>query len=178
MLRGPQENARMDSLPRLLLRFILVPLGYLAGVIVGALVILFGAWKLGAMAASPDTDVQMWAILGFAVAGPMLLAMLLGVMWLPAAIGILISETFAIRSFLFHALNGALSAWLGWHLFGTIDNSPVPLHDPLSVIAAGLAGGLAYWAVAGWSAGFWQPVFARERPAATPPSSPDPARTR
>jgi len=166
----------MDSLLRLLLRFILVPLGYLAGVIVGALVILFGAWKLGAMAASVDPDTQMWAILGFAVAGPLLLVMLLGVMWLPAAIGILISETFAIRSFIFHALNGALSAWIGWHLFGTVDNSPVPLHEPLPVVAAGLAGGLAYWAVAGWSAGFWQPVFARERPPAAPP--PDPATTR
>jgi hypothetical protein len=166
----------MDSLPRLLLRFVLVPLGYLAGVIVGASVILFGAWKLGAMAQSADPDMQMWAILGFAVAGPVLLVMLLGAMWLPAAIGILISETFAIRSFIFHALNGALSAWIGWHLFGSIDNSPVPLHDPLPVVAAGLAGGLAYWAVAGWSAGFWQPVFTRERPPTVPPS--DPATTR
>jgi hypothetical protein len=88
----------------------------------------------------------------------------------------LISETFAIRSFIFHALNGALSAWIGWHLFGSIDNSPVPLHDPLPVVAAGLAGGLAYWAVAGWSAGFWQPVFAPARPPTVSPS--DPATTR
>ena len=35
-------------------------------------------------------------------------------------------------------------------------------NEPLPVIAAGLAGGFAYWAVAGWSAGFWKPVFRRE----------------
>ena len=37
----------MDAVLRLLLRFILVPLGYLAAVIVGACVILFGSWKSG-----------------------------------------------------------------------------------------------------------------------------------
>ncbi len=49
---------------------------------------------------------------------------------------------------------------------------PLPLHDPLPIMAAGLAGGLAYWAVAGWSAGFWQPVFRREQPPAVSPSDP------
>jgi hypothetical protein len=29
------------------------------------------------------------------------------------------------------------------------------------VVAAGVAAGFAYWAVAGWSAGFWKPVFRR-----------------
>jgi hypothetical protein len=29
------------------------------------------------------------------------------------------------------------------------------------VTAAGLAGGFAYWLIAGWSAGFWKPVFRR-----------------
>ena len=38
----------MDALLRLLLRFILVPLGYLAAVIVGACVILLGSWKTSA----------------------------------------------------------------------------------------------------------------------------------
>ena len=34
----------MDALLRLLLRFILVPLGYLAAVIAGSCVILLGSW--------------------------------------------------------------------------------------------------------------------------------------
>jgi hypothetical protein len=32
--------------------------------------------------------------------------------------------------------------------------------DPLIAIGAGIAAGFAYWLVAGWSAGFWKPVFA------------------
>ena len=94
----------MDSLARLLLRFVLVPLGYFAAVVVATLVIVLGSWKLGAAAAHPDT--QAFAIFGFVFAAPVLLIMLLSLMWLPAAIGILISEAFAIRSFMFHAGNG------------------------------------------------------------------------
>jgi hypothetical protein len=149
----------MDSLGRLLLRLLLVPLGYFVAVVVGTLVIVFGSWKLAAAAADPDT--QVFAIFGFVFAAPVLLVMLLSVMWLPAAIGVLVAEAFAIRSFLFHAANGAASAWIGWSLLGTIGDSDVPLNQPLPVIAAGLAGGLAYWAIAGWSAGFWKPVFRR-----------------
>ena len=165
----------MDSLGRLLLRFVLVPLGYFVAVVVATLVIVFGSWRLGQVAAHPD--MQAFAIFGFVFAAPVLLVMLLSLMWLPAAIGILISETFAIRSFLFHAGNGAVSALIGWNLFGYIDETGIPLNEPLAVIAAGLAGGLAYWAIAGWNAGFWKPVF-RSAPPATmlplDPASPPP----
>jgi hypothetical protein len=152
----------MDILLRLLLRIILLPLGYLAAVLAGALVILFGSWGLGEVALSADPDSAGYALFGLVIAGPLLIAMLLATMWLPASIGILLAEAFAIRSWIYHAGNGAISAWLGWHLFGLLDDSPVPLHQPLHVIAAGLAGGFAYWAVAGWTAGFWKPVFRRE----------------
>ena len=91
---------------------------------VGALVIMFGSWKIGSR--PPDPDAQPIAIFGFVFAGPVLLVMLLSMMWLPAAIGILISEAFAIRSWIFHALNGAVSAWIGWSLFGYIDDSAHP----------------------------------------------------
>ena len=156
----------MDSLARLLLRVVLVPLGYFVAVIIGTLVIVFGSWKLGVAASDPDH--QPFAVFGFVFAAPVLLVMLLSMMWLPAAIGILISETFAIRSWIFHAGNGAVSAWIGWSLFGYIDDSRIPLNEPLPVVVAGLAGGLAYWAIAGWSAGFWKPVFHPE-PVALPP---------
>ena len=147
----------MENLVRLLLRFILVPLGYFVAVLAGALVIVFGSWKLGQSAADPNAQVT--AIFGFVFAAPVLVVMLLSVMWLPGAIGILISEAFAIRSWIYHAGNGAVSAWIGWSLFGYVDDTRIPLNEPLAVLAAGLAGGLAYWAVAGWSAGFWKPVF-------------------
>ena len=48
----------MDNFGRLLLRFFLVPLGYFAAVLAGALVILFGSWKLGQAAAMPDPHAQ------------------------------------------------------------------------------------------------------------------------
>ena len=53
----------------------------------------------------------------------MLFILLFSVMWLPGAIGILISEAFAIRSWIFHALNGAVSAWIGWQMFANFDQS-------------------------------------------------------
>src|SRR5258707_10464763 len=130
----------MDNLGRLLLRLLLVPLGYAVAVVVGRLFIVFGSWKLGEAAANADT--QVFAIFGFVFAAPVLLVMLLSLMWLPAAIGILISETFAIRSFIFHAGNGAMSAFIGWNLFGYVDATPVQLDQPLPVLAAGFAGGL------------------------------------
>ena len=94
----------MDNLQRLLLRFVLVPVGYAVAVVVGTLVIVFGSWKLGDAAAHAET--QVFAIFGFVFAAPVLLVMLLSLMWLPAAIGIVISEAFAIRSCIFHAGNG------------------------------------------------------------------------
>jgi hypothetical protein len=149
----------MQSFGRLLLRLLLIPLGYFVAVVAGTLIIVIGSWKLAPLAASADPDTQTMAFLGFLFAAPVLLVMLLSAMWLPSGIGILISETFAIRSWIFHAGNGAVSAWIGWSLFGYIDDSRIALNQPLAVIAAGLAGGLAYWAIAGSSAGFWRPVF-------------------
>jgi hypothetical protein len=165
--------AGMDDLARLLLRFILVPLGYFAAVLAGTLVILFGAWKIG-HAAGLDIEDRTIAAYGYIFAAPVLLVTLLSVMWLPSAIGILVSEAFALRSWMFHAGNGAVSAWMAWNMFGYVDNTRVPLNGPLAIIAAGLAGGFAYWAIAGWSAGFWRPVFRRSKETALEPASPPP----
>jgi len=167
----------MDALLRLLLRFILVPLGYLAAVIAGSCVILLGSWRFAEMLVSQNPDVFATGVLGFALAGPVLFVMLFSVMWLPGAVGILIAEAFAIRSWIFHALNGAISAWLGWQTFAAFDQSGEPVNQATFVFGAGLAGGFAYWAVAGWNAGFWKPVF-RQR-TLPPPSDrlTPPART-
>jgi hypothetical protein len=43
---------------------------------------------------------------------------------------------------------------------------------PLIAIGAGIVAGFAYWAVAGWSAGFWKPVFRSPPPAPLPPVTP------
>jgi len=159
----------MDNVVRLLLRVVLVPLGYFVAVTVGTLVIVVGSWKVAPVAITSDPNTQTIAIFGFIFLSPVLLVMLLSVMWMPAAIGVLIAEAFAIRSFIFHAGNGAVTAWVTWSLFGSVDDSGIPLTRPVAVIAAGLAGGLAYWAIAGWNAGFWKPVFRSAPPQPMPP---------
>ena len=170
----------MESFIRLLARFILVPLGYLAATIVGACVILLGSWRFAEMLVSQNADVFATGVLGFAIAGPVLFVMLFSAMWLPGAVGIVIAEAFAIRSWIFHALNGAVSAWLGWQMFGAFDNSDIPLNEPKYVIAAGIAGGFAYWAVAGRTAGFWKPIYPQPAQPVLPPPDPfnPPAQTK
>ncbi len=163
----------MDGLARLLLRFILVPLGYFAGVLAGTLVILLGSWKIG-RADALEGEAHAIAVYGYVFAAPVLLVVLLSVMWLPAAIGVLLAETFALRSWMFHAGNGVASAWIAWNLFGYMDASHIALNQPGAVIAAGLAGGFAYWAIAGWNAGFWKPLLRPPAQAALPGAAASP----
>ena len=40
------------------------------------------------------------------------------------------------------------------------------------MIAAGIAGGFAYWAVAGFSAGFYKPIFRQQSTATVPATTP------
>ena len=157
----------MENLIRLLMRFLLVPLGYFAASIAGTLVVLIASWQLVDMAISGHPDGPAFAFLGFAIGGPVLLLFVIVLMLLPASIGILISEAFAIRSWIFHVLNGIASAWLGWQLYGSLADKGIPSDQPLVVVAAGIAGGFAYWAVAGFSAGFYKPIF-RNNPPSVP----------
>jgi hypothetical protein len=167
----------MDALARLLLRLILVPLGYFAGVLAGTAVILLGSWKVWD-ADGLDAHAHAIALYGHVFAAPVLLVILLSMMWLPAAIGILLAETFALRSWMFHAGNGAVSAFIAWNLFGYVDERHVALNQPAAVIAAGLAGGFAYWAIAGWNAGFWKPVVRTAGGAVLPPAASPPPQIR
>src|ERR1043165_3214403 len=104
----------MGSVVRLLVRFILVPIGYFAAVIAGTCVILFGSWKFGSALVSDNPDTSTYGGFGMMIATPILFGSILITMWLPASVGVLISEAFAIRTWVFHALNGAASAWVGW----------------------------------------------------------------
>jgi len=162
----------MHSFLRLLLRFIIVPLGYMAAVTVGACVLVIGSWQTGRMMLSDNPDLATAGVFGTLIAGPIMLVVLASTMWMPSSVGILISEALAIRSWIFHALNGAISGWIGWQMFSSIDQSTAPMNETTFIFGAGLAGGFAYWAVAGWNAGFWKPVFAR--PALPPPAQPNP----
>jgi hypothetical protein len=157
-------------LVRFLLRLILVPLGAAIAVAVAMAVIVIAHWR--AVEALLDADPQAQQDYVFAVMehGP-LLAMLLSIwafyMFVPAAVGALIAEALAVRSWIFHAANGGLSAWLGWTLTEDLREHYRLLGNPEVLVAAGLAAGFAYWLVAGWTAGFWKPVRS-PRPARVP----------
>ncbi|MBB3770957.1 hypothetical protein FHS55_001552 [Angulomicrobium tetraedrale] len=166
----------MDSLLRLLLRFLVVPLGVMAGMITTMLVVIIGYWDIGALVSGADVGHAV-LLLDALSAAVFVLTALVMMMWAIAAIGILFAETFAVRSWIFHVANGAASAWLAAWLFPTYADQTAPPMDEATfyVVAAGLAGGLAYWLVAGWSAGFWKPLgraVVAPLPAPAPPSAP------
>ena len=167
----PRGVDPVDSVMRLLLRLFLVPLGYFFAVLAGAAVIVIGEWQVGTLFQTQVPGEMMMGVMLAIVTTVALLVMMLSTMWLVAAIGILFSELFAVRSWMFHAANGVVSAWIGAQLpgeallNGQVDPSAV-VGDPLYVIAAGLAGGLVYWLVAGSSAGFYKPVLRSARLAA------------
>lgn len=147
----------MDSLLRLLLRLVLVPLGGVAGMLAALAVILVGYWQLGdLLAGSPE--IEFYALTEALGAAAFVMMAVVLVMGGIALIGILFAEAFAVRSWIFHAANGAVSAWIAAQIFPPFPDTPVPFDGLLYIIGAGLAGGLVYWAVAGWSAGFWKPV--------------------
>ena len=160
----------MDVLIRLLLRFILVPLGAAMALVAAAVVILIAHRNALVALLDANPQAQQDYFIALLFGGP-LLALLLSIWafytFVPAAIGVLISEALAIRSWMFHAANGALSAWLGWALTQDLRDEYQFLTEPRILIAAGLLAGLAYWIVSGWTAGFWKPIRSPRR--APPP---------
>jgi hypothetical protein len=84
---------------------------------------------------------------------------------------VFIAETFAIRSWMFHVGNGALSASLGWTLTRDLRDEHHFLGNPTILVAAGIAAGFAYWLIAGWTAGFWKAVGASPGPPRAQPQA-------
>jgi hypothetical protein len=155
----------MENFARFLLRLLLVPLGGAVAITVAMVVVLVAHWNEIATLAKADPDAQAMWLLAFIFAGPVLILLLtfwVGVTAVPAAVGVLIAEAFAIRSWIFYAFNGGVSAWIGWSIMQDMQEQYRFLTEPKIMVAAGLAGGLAYWLIAGWTAGFWKPIFAPE----------------
>ncbi|MFN3764560.1 MAG: hypothetical protein ACK4R3_03220 [Aliihoeflea sp.] len=69
------------------------------------------------------------------------------------------AELLGWRSWLAHALAGApVALYAGWRMAQALD-APDAASDPglmLVTVAAGLVGGIAYWAVCGRNAGLWR----------------------
>lgn len=158
----------MDNVIRLLLRVLLVPLGYLAAGLAATIVVLIAWWQFVDPSIGPSPDGPDFAVLGAIIGAPILLIVMLGSILPPISVGLLISEVLALRSWIFHVLNGIVSMWVGWQLFGADAGTGLPTEQPTVVIAAGVAAGFAYWVVAGFSAGFYKPVFRHEAPPTVP----------
>jgi hypothetical protein len=162
-------------LGRLLMRLLLVPLGAGFAVGVAVLVTIAAHWnRFAALVAAHPNAGDDW-IIALIFYGPpvaFIISVSAMAMMLPAAVGVLISEAFAIRSWIFHAANGAISAWIGQTMMVDMREPYDFYNAPLIVIGAGIAAGFAYWIVAGWSAGFWKPVFTQNDARTAPPIAP------
>jgi hypothetical protein len=145
---------------RFLLRFFLVPLAAATAICVAMLVVVAAHWnRFVAIAESnpaPADDATFFVLL---MAPALVMSAAIVTILAPAAVGALIAEAFAIRSWMFHAANGGLSAFAGWGMLADVRRPYEIFNEPLIVSGAGIAAGFVYWAIAGWSAGFWKPVF-------------------
>lgn len=159
----------MDSFFRLILRVLLVPTAIIIAATAQAIIVLFGQWRLGVVVQSAIVDPSGLETFAAILNAGLQTTVLLALLWTLGAVGILFSEAFAVRSWMFHVANGAVCAFLGTQLFPTLLDEPAPLDDPFYVVAAGLAGGLVYWLIAGWGAGFWKPVLSPPRAPQFPP---------
>jgi hypothetical protein len=147
---------------RLLLRFILVPLGAVMALAAAGALIAVAQWNAFEAVLAADPPAQEDYFVALVVAGPLLFSLMSSwahYTFVPALAGVLLAEAFAIRSVLFHAGNGAVCALIGWSLTGNLRDQHF-LSNPTVLVAAGIAAGFVYWLVAGWTAGFWKPLGA------------------
>jgi hypothetical protein len=131
-----------------LLRFLfLIPLGYIAAVVVAAAVIVFGV--LGPYdPAIADSFIlaMLWMMVSIGAAAVA-----------PAAVIIVLSEAFAIRSVFAYLIVGGVLALLLQQFLGFHGSAELMERRNLLFPAAGFAGAFAYWLIAGRLAGLRLP---------------------
>ena len=145
---------------RFLFRFLIVPFAASLAICAAMLFVIMAHWnRFVALASANPAPPDHAALALLLIAPALVLSAAVIAMLAPAALGVLIAEAFAIRSWIFHVLNGGLSVWFGWVAMEDV-RKPYDIFDqPLIVVGAGIAAGFVYWAIAGWNAGFWKPVF-------------------
>ena len=145
---------------RLLFRLLLVPFAACVAICVAMLFVIAAHWnRFVAIAGSNPAPNEAATFFVLLLAPALVMSAAVVAMLAPAAIGALIAEAFAIRSWMFHTVNGGLSTWIGWLVLEDVRKPYEIFNEPLIVTGAGIAAGFAYWAIAGWSAGFWKPMF-------------------
>src|SRR5690348_8341414 len=104
----------MALIGRLLLRLIVVSLGVLVAIYVGSAVACAANWNrsLTLFDIPSDSHIAIRIVIGVVMAFVLSYATM--IMLMPATIGIAVAETFSVRSWIFHVLNGGISSWVGW----------------------------------------------------------------
>ena len=151
---------------RFLLRFVMIPLGLVtAALVVTLLLVVISSSKfLALLVTDVDAGGDVVETMVFAGAALFSLASASFAIALPAILAIAVAEIAAIRSWLYYPATGGLAAWIGWWTTKDVRTGTAIFNEPTAIAAAGIVGGLVYWMVAGWNAGFWKPVFAPPDP--------------
>lgn len=139
----------MSTSRTLVLRLFLVPAGWLCALL-AALAVLVVVLAGQATPASPADHAILTLSLALFTAAAV---WVIGPVALIASLAaIVLAEAFRIRSWLYFAAAGALIAAIVWQVSETPEPGP-PFFSALEIAAAGLAGGLIYWLIAGRSSG-------------------------
>lgn len=151
-------------------RFLVIIVGYAIASLVASLflnVLLLGAINLRPEETLPVVVGSMF----FSV--PLVALFVAYFAFIPAAPAILIGEILGKRDWLFYAIAGALIAVAVIGIMsGMAETGNDFVSDPglaLALIAGGIVGGIAYWLIAGRSAGSWSSRIDRQ------PTSPGPS---
>jgi hypothetical protein len=149
---------------RFLLRFILVPLGAGCAILAAVLFVVVANWNRFSAVVEANRGGEEFVVALFLFGSWVMFvaAISAAAMMTPAALGAAIAEVFAIRFWIFHVANGGISAWVGLNTMVEMRRPADFYSEPVIVVGAGIVAGFVYWAVAGWSAGFWKPVFAQQ----------------
>ena len=143
-------------------RIIMAFLGYGFACIAAALVLTLGSlapnWNEVVTPLGPDgaafQSIALWSVTGIAA------VIIFSVGFLPAFLVIALAEGLALRSTVIYGVVGALLALAmayGLDFAGYIATSEGGLaHNREVFAAAGIAGGLVYWLIAGRRAGAWK----------------------
>ena len=151
----------MNRVAVYLLRFAVILAGYAAAALAGAAFIeLLVVSRL-----DPAVENGVEAYRGAIYAIP-LIALIVGyVAFLPAVLVIVAAELLGRRDWLFHTLGGGMVAIASLAIhFGLAgaESASRESGPTLSLIAAGMASGFAYWLIAGRSAGAWRTRLAAD----------------
>ena len=145
---------------RILARFAIVLAGYAVAALAASA--FLNLLVLGALELSPEEA-------SFVMAGPIFISVPVIALFIsyfaffPSIAVILFSETSGKRDWLFHSIAGggvgAIVVWLFWFASGPeagLGGAEIDLSLIFAVVGSGMVGGIAYWLVAGRSAGSWR----------------------